>query len=199
MHDVLLFLRQSGAASGFPLVVAGLSLMAFGWRMWKVCVMLSYALIGAGASAHFLGPSDHQYTVAIGAAVVLGLLSYWPVNLSVSMLGGLIGAVATMYYLVLMGWSGVPLWSAGAAAMLSATGYGFLHRQHVVVFMTALIGAGLLTAGVTALLVSWPHFYNMLRTLTDESIIVVPFLLLVPTCASCFYQLSEMRRAQTSI
>ena len=51
IDNLLLFLKQSHSAAGFPLVVGGLGLMLFGWRMWKVCVMLSFGLIGAGLGA----------------------------------------------------------------------------------------------------------------------------------------------------
>jgi hypothetical protein len=36
---------------GIPLVLGGLTLMAFGWRLWKVCAALTFGLIGYGVGA----------------------------------------------------------------------------------------------------------------------------------------------------
>lgn len=199
ISDWLFFLKVSGHAIGFPLVGAGLGLMLLGWRVWRVCVLLSFALIGALFAAWLAGPCDEQWLYALGGGALLGLLSYKPVTLAVSLLGGLIGGALVMQCLSSIGLSGLALWVSGAAALIACTAVSFLNRQHVVVIVTAFLGAALLLSGVAAWVMHSPGFFDHLRTMATDSVIVLPFLLLVPTIMSSFYQFSEVHRAGKEI
>ena len=194
IDDWLLFLRVSGHAAGFPLVVAGVGLMLFGWRVWKVCVVLSFTLIGAMLSAWLVGPCDEQWLYALGGGALLGLLSYRPVTAAVSLLGGLLGGAVVMQCLSSMGLSGSALWASAAAALIACTSVSFLNRQHVVIVVTAFLGAALLLSGVAAWVMHSPSFFGYIRSMAVESVIVLPFLLLVPTVMSSFYQIAEVHR-----
>jgi len=46
---------------------------------------------------------------------------------------------------------------------------------------------------------SMDAFYSTVRAMASNSIIVVPFLLLVPTVMSSFYQIAEVRRLQAEL
>jgi len=199
LDDWLLYLRQSQSAVGFPLVVAGLGLMLFGWRMWKVCVMLSYALLGAAFGAWIVGPCDGQWLYALAAGAGLGLVSYWPVNYAVSVLGGLIGAGMVTYSLANLGVAGTALLASGGAAFIGCAAFAFLNRQHVVIVVTAFLGAALLVSGLTAWVVNLPGLYGTLRAMAAGSAIVIPFIVAVPTVVSSFYQLAEVRRLHVDL
>jgi len=199
LDDWLLYLKQSQSAVGFPLVVAGLGLMLFGWRMWKVCVMLSYALLGAALGAWIVGPCDGQWLYALAAGAGLGLVSYWPVNYAVSVLGGLIGAGMVTYSLANLGVAGTALLASGGAAFIGCAAFAFLNRQHVVIVVTAFLGAALLVSGLTAWVVNLPGLYGTLRAMATGSAIVIPFIVVVPTVVSSFYQLAEVRRLHVDL
>ena len=199
LDDWLLYLKQSQSAVGFPLVVAGLGLMLFGWRMWKVCVMLSYALLGAALAARIVGPCDNQWLYALAAGAGLGLVSYWPVNYAVSGLGGLIGAGMVTHSLANLGVSGTALLASGGAAFIGCAAFAFLNRQHVVIVVTAFLGAALLVSGLTAWVMNLPGLYGTLRAMAAGSAIVIPFIVVVPTVVSSFYQLAEVRRLHVDL
>lgn len=195
LYDWLLFLRQSGSAVGFPLVVVGIGLMLFGWRVWKLAVVLAYAVIGAGLASWLIGPCDQQWVYALGGAVVLGALSYKPITLAVSLLGGLVGGALVMKCLATMGLSHTPLWAAGAAAVIACTAVSHLNRQHITIIVTAFFGAVLLLSGLTAWVMASAWLYGSLRSLTSEGTFILLFMLAVPTVMSSFYQVAEVNRA----
>lgn len=168
--------------------------MFFGWRMWKVCVVMSYGAIGFGVVCWVLGPGDSTRLWGVGGGVVLASLSYWPVNYTVSFLGGLASAGLTLLYTMGLGFTGIVPWAAAAAAFIMGTAFAYLNRQSVVILATSVLGAVLLVSGLTSWLMVWPSLYNSLRSLAFDTAIVVPFLLLVPTMVSCFYQIAEIRR-----
>ena len=150
LRDWLNFLYHLGSGAGFPLVLCGLALMFFGWRMWKISVMLSYGVIGALACRWWLGPENVGLMDAIASGAALALLSYWPVNYTVSFLGGMAAAGLTVCYLKMIGCSGFSLWGAGSAALIMGSAFAYLNRQSVVVVATALMGAVLLVSGLAS-------------------------------------------------
>ncbi len=199
VSDWVAFLKNSNNAMGFPLVIFGLALMLFGWRMWKVTVVLAYGLIGAALGAIAAGHTEHQVLFAAGGAVVLAAISVYPVHQAVAVLGGLIGAGISHFYLKRVALNEITHWSLCAAAFVAFTGFSILGKQRVVIFVTAFLGAVLLMSGLATWIMSIDSFYGTVRALANNSMIVVPFLLLVPTVMSSFYQIAEVRRLQVEL
>ena len=194
VHDWLVLLRETQPLVGFPLTLGGLGLMLFGWRAWKLCVVLSFGLIGALVGSYLAGPGEYQTYCAIGGGFVLSLLSYWPVNYSVSLLGGLIGAAFVSNSLAGMGLDGPMLWVPGGLALFGCSALAFINRAYVVIVVTAFLGASLLVSGLAVFVMRTSTLYATLHSMATNHAIVVPFLLLVPTVMSCFYQAAEARR-----
>lgn len=199
INDWIAFLRGSNSAVGFPLVVFGLALMLFGWRMWKVTVILAYGLIGAVLGAIVAGQTENQVIFSIAGAVILAVVSAFPVHQAVAVLGGLIGAGISHFYLSRISLNEMMHWSLCGAAFVAFTGFSFLGKQRVVIFVTAFLGAVLLMSGLATWAMSVHSFYGTVNALARNSMIVVPFLLLVPTVMSCFYQIAEVHRLQVEL
>lgn len=199
VSDWLAFLRGSEALMGVPLLAGGVALMLFGWRMWKMCVVLSFGLIGAAIGTKLADSSPYQLLYAIGCGAGLAVLSYRPANYSLAALGGLIGGGFVINFLTNAGLSGTVLWIAGGLALCACAALAFLNRQLVVIGATAFIGAVLLMSGLTVFAMSFPTFYATLYSMGKGSIIVLPFLLLVPMVMSCFYQIAEVRRVNAEL
>ena len=172
VRDWALFLNDSNGGIGFPLVVAGLGLMLFGWRMWKVCVMLSYGVIGTAIGGFLFGQGEGQWLWALGSGAVLGLISYWPVNYAVAGLGGITGAGIVMLSLAKVGLSGGGLWAASGVAFATFSAFAFLNRQHVVIVVTAFFGAILLISGLTSWVMVSPRLYATLHAMAAGSVVV---------------------------
>ena len=196
VHEWMSFLRGTNGVAGFPLVVAGAGLMLFGWRLWKICVMLAFGVIFTLVGATLIGPTDDQWPYALAGGAALGLLSYWSVNQAVSVLGGLIGGGLVMFSLGRVGLEGTMLWIAGGSAFVACTAYAYLNRQLVVILVTAFLGSLLLLSGITAWTMVMPAIYQPLYGFATTSIIAVPFMILVTTVMSSFYQSAEVRRVR---
>lgn len=195
----MMFLKSSSSIIGLPLIVAGLGLMLFGWRMWKICVMFAFAGVGVCIGAYIVGPSANQWKLSIALGGFLGVMSYWPVRQAVAALGGMIAAGIVMVTLGALGIHGMPQWLAGATLLTVGTAYGALHRQRVVILVTAFMGAVLLLSGFTALVMASPSTYGIIGRTVTGSAIALPFLLMVPTVVSSFYQIAEVRRLQVEL
>lgn len=196
VQDWLGFLRDSSSAAGIPLIVGGLTLMLFGWRLWKASVVLAFGVIGTLGAAIVLGPRPDQATYSLACGTGLALLSYWPARYSVAVLGGVIGSLLTHFYLDKFGLEGLLLWGLMTAAFTACTALAVLNRRHVVILVTAFLGAVLLLSGLMTWLMTMPGLFGTFKGMAAWSAIVIPFLVLVPTVMSCFYQIAEVRRLQ---
>jgi hypothetical protein len=173
--------------------------MFFGWRMWKVCLVVSFGLIGMAVGAKLAGSGSYQAVCSVGCGVVLGALSYKPADYSLAVLGGLIAGGFVINAMSGMGLNGPVLWIAGGVALLACSAVAFLNRQFVVITVTAFIGAMLLVSGLAVFAMSFSAFYATLYSMARGSMIVLPFLLLVPTVMSCFYQVAEVHRLNAEL
>jgi hypothetical protein len=194
LENSILYLKHSHRMIGLPLVVGGLILMLFGWRMWKVCVILAFGTIGAAICAQIAGSGDQQWLFALLGGSLLGLLSAWPVRYSVAVLGGLIGAGLVNYSLSRLHLTQTAIWSGAGFAMICCTAYAFINRRHVVIIVTAFMGAVLLIAGMTSWMMTIPRLYGTFSALVAGSSLILPFILMVPTVMSSFFQVAEVRR-----
>lgn len=199
VQDWLSFLRDSHTATGFPLIVGGLALMLFGWRLWKVAVVLAFGVFGTIAAAIYLGPREDQLMYALGCGAFFALLSSWPLHYSVSALGGILGGMVSYGYLQRFGMEGGMLWGASGAALIACLAMSILYRRHVVILVTAFLGAALLLSGLMTLVMTNAALFGTFRSMAAWSAIVIPFLVLVPTVMSCFYQIAEVRRLQVEL
>lgn len=198
-HDWIIYLRDTHGTAAFPLLVAGVALMGFGWRLWKLCVVLSFAVIGGGLVLMLVPEMNDRWLIAGAAAVLLGAASYWPARHAVPLLGGLIGGGAVLTYLAEVGLKGTPLWCLAGAGLVLSAAYALIYRDKVVVLITAFLGSILLISGLIALVMTSRSLYGWFSGLASESVIVAPFLLIVPTVVSCFYQMGESRRANMGV
>lgn len=181
------------------MVAAGLGLMLFGWRMWKICVLISFGLIGVVATAYLIGSSPNQVLFAACGGLALAFAAYHPAKHAVALLGGVIAAFVAHLYLLMFNLEPGTLWGLTGAIMVGGTAYSVINRRRIVIFVTAFIGAVLLVSGVASWALAFPGFFSTVRYLAERSMIVIPFILLVPTAMSCFYQISEVRRVQAEL
>ena len=91
------------------------------------------------------------------------------------------------------------MWSSAAAAFIAGTAVACLNRGQVVILVTAFIGAVLVVSGLAMWVMELPGIYGALRGMASASAIVAPFVLLVPTVVSCFYQSAEVHRLCTQV
>ncbi len=199
VSDWLSFLRSSESLMALPLLVGGFALMLFGWRMWKACVVLAFGLIGTSVGMLYAGPGPDQWLYGAGCGILLALVSYRPANYALALLGGLVGAGFVMHTLGDAGMRGYPLWITGVVSLIGATAMAFLNRQLVVIAVTAFLGAVLLISGFTVVVMDHASMYRTFHSMAHGSAIVLPFLLLVPTVMSGFYQVAEVRRANAEM
>ncbi len=193
------FLQHTDPLMGVPLVVIGMVVMMFGHRMHKVCIALSAAFAGYCLGIAFAPGTDVQMIVAPGLAVALAAVSLGPAQYAAALLGGAASSYLFMQIIGSMGLDGAAWWIAWAVMFLGFSALCAINRPMVVVLISAVGGALLFTSGGVALIRFAPGIYNNMQGMAKGSAIVLPFLMLVPTAMSFFYQMGEVRRTGQSL
>jgi len=177
--------------SWFQAVIAiafGAILLFHGWRIYKMLVVISFALLGL-----FLGmlAGERVGSPLWGAVIgmlVLGFLAIPLMQWAISILGAIAGGIL-----------GASFWYAGnlpdkyvlAGALIGIVAGGmisFIVIKAAVILFTSLQGAILVAAGVLALLADWQQTAARTRDVFFEQRWFVPVLLAIITALGVYMQ-----------
>ncbi|HEY3243700.1 MAG TPA: hypothetical protein VGM03_10145 [Phycisphaerae bacterium] len=188
------FLYSLNSLVALPFCIIGLGLMTTGWRIWRVCTALTFGLIGFAIGSRLGDTAHEQWLYSIGAAVLLGIGSYPPVNHSVALLGGLIGGGICYLLLEAIGLWGADLWIASGLACAGLTAVSAINLRHVIILITAFEGAAAFVSGIAICVLHSPNLVQIARSIDFASGIFLPFILIVPTVIGVFLQLADVRQ-----
>lgn len=194
LQNWLMLVNDFGRAVSVPLLVGGIALMLFGWRMPRLCVVLAYGVFGMFLTAWLFDLHDGPWWISVAGGCVLALASYWPIKHSVAGLGGLVGGGISMFAFQGLGFTDAALWGIGGLAFCAFSAFSYIHINHVLIGVTSLFGSVFVLTGLAVWTMAVPAFYGYLSSMANESSLVVPFCLVVPMVVSCFYQVGEMHR-----
>lgn len=188
-------LQQIDPLIGVPFVITGLSIMAFGWRVWKTLVVASFSLAGLLTPMLLVSDLGGALMYGAGAGLVLGVVSFCFSRAAVPVLGGLVGAAILGPVLEGIGLRGPALMAGMGLGFVCAAGMAVINQRYVIVLVTAFEGALLLMSGVAALMTSNANMFNTFQGMAAGNALVVGFCILVPTVMSFFFQISELNRS----
>ncbi|UCG17008.1 MAG: hypothetical protein JSV19_03025 [Phycisphaerales bacterium] len=195
----VILLQKSDSLVGLPLCAVGLALALGGWRLWKVSVVGTFALIGGVLGVLLADKPGDQGLYAIAGAALLGVGSFPPANYSIAVLGGLISAGITHMTLSPLSIGGWPLWIAVGLAFAVCTALSYVYLRQVIVIVTSFEGAVLVVSGMVALVSEVPQLFKFFRGISADYWFFVPFLLLVPTVVGCMLQLADVRQRDSGM
>lgn len=201
INQWLALLREFHTLVSLPLLVGGAVLCLLGWRMWRFCVALAYGVIGASGAVWLMGRfgMETDYFLAGGAGMIAAVTAFSVANFCLPLLGGIIGAGVLYPILTGMGLRDMALWVGALVCAIGGGALALINRRYLVISVTSFFGATLVISGLAALLMNTKALYSTFHGLAMGSVIVVPFLLLVPTVMSFFYQVADVRRVQAEL
>jgi hypothetical protein len=199
VQEWVALLQRADSLIGLPLILIGLALALGGWRLWKICVVVTFAAIGAVVGVLLADTPSDQLFYAIIGAVMLGAVSFPPAQYSITVIGGLISTGIT--YLVcdtipLFGW---PLWISLGLCFAASVALCYLYLRQVIVIITSFEGAVLIVSGVAAFLSDWPDVFNFFGSIANNYWFFLPFLLLVPTVMGTMLQYSDVKEKEAGM
>jgi len=176
------------------MIVVALALILGGWRMGRVCVVLTLAAVGAGLCAFYAQAFGISLVVAVVGAVLLGAFGIAFKQHSVALLGGLLGAGIAAQVLTFWGLSG---WAMLVTTILCFVCFAALcwsSPQSVVIVITSFEGGVLLVSGLVPILAMSPVILRFFESTNRASWMFFPFMVMVPTTVGYFLQVADSKR-----
>lgn len=186
------------------LLVVGLVYMFYGWKVFRLLVVLNAAVLGVIGGSYVGALIDAPHAPAIGAAaggVALAVLAWPLMKYAIGLMGGLAGGYLGYaywgYIVAALGRGDLAshAW-IGALAGLAVVGVlSFWLFRLIVTLFTSFQGATMAVSGVLALLLKFPALRESLEGPLIGSVHLLPLLITVPAVlAFAFQELASARK-----
>jgi hypothetical protein len=169
----------------------GVVCLFYGWRVFKILVIISFAILGMGLGivlAGKVGGDNNQILGGVVGFVVLAVISVPLMRWAVSLLGAAAGGILTsgIWYACQLNEEYI---LAGALIGIIAGGMiSFIIFKVAVMLFSSLGGSGLMVTGILALLYLYPETTEQVKELVFNESWFLPAALLVPTVVGIIVQ-----------
>jgi hypothetical protein len=162
----------------------GLVCLMYGWRVFKILVVISFALLGL-----FIGISvtdkivglNNQLAGALIGMCLFAILSVPMMRWAVSILGAVAGGILSSSIWYASGLTEKYIWAGAMIGMVAGGMISFIVFKIAVILFSSLSGAGLIVVGSLALLYLNPSTSARLEEIIFVKKWFLPTLLLAPT------------------
>ena len=169
----------------------GVVCLFYGWRVFKILVIISFAILGMGLGIVLAGKvsgDNHQILGGVAGFVVLAVISVPLMRWAVSLLGAAAGGILTsgIWYACQLNEEYI---LAGALIGIIAGGMiSFIIFKVAVMLFSSLGGSGLMVTGILALLYLYPETTEQVKELVFNESWFLPAALLIPTAVGIIVQ-----------
>jgi len=169
----------------------GVVCLFYGWRVFKVLVVIAFALLGAYLGVAVTNKIVGLNNQLVGGMVGMGILAVLSVPLmrwAVCVLGAVAGGILTsgIWYA-----SGLPekyIWAGALIGMVAGGMISFIIFKIAVVLFSSLGGSALMVVGMLAVLYRYMNTDGQIERLVCEQKWFMPVALMVPTIVGVILQ-----------
>jgi len=180
-----------GIIEALTFISFGTVCLLYGWRVFKVLVVISFALLGlflgVTISDRLIGPGNQL----IGGLVGLGLMALISIPLmrwAVSILGAVAGGILTSGVWYGCGLTEQYIWAGALVGVVAGGMISFIIFRIAVMLFSCLGGSGLVVTGVLALLYIYEATSAQVEELVFDHRWFLPLTLIIPTAIGVILQ-----------
>ncbi len=163
----------------------------YGWRVFKILVIISFALLGLVAGMMISDKVNGENGQLIGGIIGLLVMAFLSVPLmrwAVCILGAIAGAILTS-----AGWYALELteqyiWAGSLIGLIAGGMISFIIFRVAVMLFSSLGGGALMVVGTLALLYMYPETKDKVEEIVFAEKWFLPVALLVPTAVGVVVQ-----------
>ncbi len=174
------------------IIAAGLVYLLYGYKIFKVLVIVNAALLGA-TGAHWIDQQFDQvdwWVIPVGAAA-LALIAWPLMRFAVCVMGGLAGAVLGAFVWRSFQLPDNMLWAGSAIGLVALGLLAFIIFRIIIIGFTSLQGALMAVAGSVALAARWEQVSDEVRDGILNQPWMLPVVVLLPALIGFVYQCSR--------
>lgn len=185
-----LIYEQITSLGWFQAIIAisfGVVYLLYGWRIFKVLTVISFALLGMFAGMWLGGQFGNEFIGAILGLVALAILSVPLMRWAVSILGAVAGGILTagLWYACTL--PEQYIWAGGLVGVVAGGMISFIIFKVAVMLFTSLGGSAIMITGILALLHHYEPTTGQINDLIHTNWFL-PMVLLIPTIAGAILQ-----------
>ncbi len=184
------YVTSLGLLEALTFVSFGAVWLFYGWRVFKILVMISFGLLGAAAgviiSNKITGENNPLLAVVLG--VVMAAVSVPLMRWAVGALGAAAGGVLTAGLWYAFGLPQQYIWAGALAGVIAGGMISFIVFKIAVMLFSSLGGSILMVTGFLALLYLYPQTTEQVREFFFGQKWFLPAALMVPTLIGIYWQ-----------
>ena len=163
----------------------------YGWRVFKILVVISFGLLGLVLGLMAAGQLGGQDSQLLGGLLGMGLFAVLSVPLmrwAVCLLGATAGGILTSGIWYGCGLNESYIWAGALIGMIAGGMMSFIIFRVAVILFSSMGGSALIVVGVLALLYLYPQTSEQIKGLVFTHKWFLPVALMVPTLLGVFLQ-----------
>ena len=180
-----------GLLEALTFISFGAVCLMYGWRLFKVLVVIAFGLVGmfAGAKAAAqISGENHQILGGVVGMVLVAAVALPLMRWAVSILGALAGGIVTAGLWYAFELPEAYIWAGGLIGLIAGGMIAFIALKWAVILFSCLGGSALLVIGMLALLYLWEETQAQVQELVFEQNWFLPIALIVPTAMGFILQ-----------
>ena len=181
-----------GILESLMFISFGAVCLLYGWRVFKILVVISFALAGLVAGALISKSAgleaNYQILAAVGVAGATGFISIPLMRYAVSILGAVAGGVLTAGIWYALHLPELYIWAGALIGIIAGGMISFIIFKISVMLFSCLGGSVLMTTGLLALLYLYEPTTEQVKDLVMNEQWFLPIVLLIPTAIGIYLQ-----------
>jgi hypothetical protein len=186
--EFMLWLWQNithlGLLEALTFISFGIVCLFYGWRVFKILVIISFALIGIYIGSYFaikLSGQQHEVLGAIIGLILMAVVSIPLMKWAVSILGAVAGAVLTSGLWYAFQLPEQYIWAGALIGLIAGGMISFIVFKIAVMLFSSLGGGALLLIGFIALFYIYTPTRVQIEHIFFHQRWFLPIALMVPT------------------
>jgi hypothetical protein len=180
-----------GVIEALTFISFGTVCLFYGWRVFKILVIISFALIGLALgvlASEKINGEDHQLIGGLIGLILMAVLSVPLMRWAVCVLGAAAGGTLTggLWYAAKL--PEEYIWAGGLIGIVAGGMISFIIFKIAVMLFSSLGGSTLVVTGVFAILYLYPGTTDQIEELFFGEKWFLPTALLVPSIVGIFVQ-----------
>ena len=162
----------------------GVVCLFYGWRVFKVLVVINFALLGmilGMAITEKIDGLNNQFAGGVVGMVILAVLSVPLMRWAICILGAAAGGILTSGIWYACGLTERYIWAGGLVGVVAGGMISFIIFKAAVILFSSLWGSGLVVIGSLALLYLYPKTSVKVEELVFSLKWFLPVVLSAPT------------------
>jgi len=188
-----------GLLEALTFISFGVVCLFYGWRIFKVLVVINFALLGLKMGMAITGKIvglNNQFVGGIICMIILAVLSVPLMKWSVCVLGAAAGGILTSGIWYACGLTERYILAGGLIGVIAGGMISFIVFRAAVILFSSLWGSGLIVVGSLALLYLYPRTSVKVEDLVFSLKWFLPTLITVPTAIGFVLQQKFLKKSK---